>query len=124
MYKNNKGITLITLVVTIIVLMILAGIVVSSLTQEDKNIVDKSKEVRESTEIAQEQEILKNILIEVQNRVFTGANETEITNAKISYINDALINEGIIDAEVSTSSVKIKTRTYNYSDLIPGFSNL
>ena len=37
-FKNNKGITLIALVVTIIVLLILAGISISMLTGQNRNI--------------------------------------------------------------------------------------
>ena len=36
-FKNNEGITLIALVVTIIVLLILAGISISMLTGENRN---------------------------------------------------------------------------------------
>ena len=37
MLKNNKGITLISLVITIIVLLILAGISISSITGGNRN---------------------------------------------------------------------------------------
>ena len=37
-YKNSKGITLIALVVSIIVLLILAGISISMLTGQNRNI--------------------------------------------------------------------------------------
>ena len=40
--KTNKGITLIALVITIIVLLILAGVTLGALTGENRNL-DKSK---------------------------------------------------------------------------------
>ena len=48
---RNKGITLIALVVTIVVLLILAGVSISMLTGDD-GIISKSKEARISTELS------------------------------------------------------------------------
>ena len=55
MKNNNKGITLIALVVTIIVLIILASISIATLTG-DNGIINQSKEAKEETEIAEERE--------------------------------------------------------------------
>ena len=57
MLKNsrNKGITLIALVITIIVLLILAGISISMLSGEN-SILKRAGESKDSTEIAQEKE--------------------------------------------------------------------
>ena len=52
---ENRGITLIALVVTIIVLLILAGISISMLTGEN-GILNRAQEVKEKTEIANEDE--------------------------------------------------------------------
>ena len=49
--KQTKGITLIALVITIIVLLILAGITISSLSGEN-GILTRAKEARDKTEIA------------------------------------------------------------------------
>ena len=49
--KRNKGITLIALVITIIVLLILAGITIASLSGEN-GILARAKEARDKTEIA------------------------------------------------------------------------
>ncbi len=116
--KNNKGITLITLVITIIVLTILASVILSSLTSEDKNIVERSKESKNNLEVGQETEILKGILIEIQSKQFNDS------QAKIEYIEDALTNEGISDFEVGTESVSIKDREYTYTDIFPEFSGI
>ena len=54
-FKNKSGITLIALVVTIIVLLILAGISVSMLTGQN-GILNRATEAKEKTEIANEDE--------------------------------------------------------------------
>ena len=53
--KLNKGITIIALVITIIVLLILAGVSITMLTGEN-GILKKAKEAQEKTKVAAEQE--------------------------------------------------------------------
>lgn len=55
-FKKNKGITLIALVVTIIVLLILAGISISMLTGQN-GILKKAAEAKEKTVEANENEM-------------------------------------------------------------------
>ena len=50
--KENKGITLVALVITIIILLILAGITISSLT--NTGLFAKAKEARDKTQNAAE----------------------------------------------------------------------
>lgn len=119
MFKSTKGITLVTLVITIIVLTILAGIVVASLTSEDKNIVRRSQESKEDLETDQEKEILESILVEVDNKFFE--NNEAGNNAKIAYITDALTLEGVKDFEVFIDYVTIKDRIYYFTDIMPDF---
>ena len=47
MYKQNNGITLIALVVTIIVLLILAGVSIQMLTGQNRNIKKSRRSKRE-----------------------------------------------------------------------------
>ena len=56
--RKQKGITLIALVITIVVLLILAGVSITALTDEDKGVVKKAKEAAQKTEDAAEQEDL------------------------------------------------------------------
>ena len=56
--KRNKGITLIALVVTIIVLLILAGISINALTGQN-GLLNRAVESKESTGIAQTEEAIK-----------------------------------------------------------------
>ena len=57
--KKNKGITLIALVITIVVLLILAGITIAALSG-DNGILTRAKEAKEKTIKAQQEE--QNIL--------------------------------------------------------------
>lgn len=58
MYKKQKGITLIALVITIIVLLILAGVSLS-LTLGENGILTKAREARIEAEIAEEKEFIQ-----------------------------------------------------------------
>ena len=58
MLKNKKGITLIALVVTIVVLLILAGVSISMLTGEN-GIIKRGQEAKEKSEIAEEKELVE-----------------------------------------------------------------
>ncbi|MBR3163392.1 MAG: hypothetical protein IKF17_04780, partial [Clostridia bacterium] len=61
--KKQNGITLIALVITIIVLLILAGITIASLTGEN-GILSRASESRDSQNKAQVQEELQLIVME------------------------------------------------------------
>ena len=56
--KRNKGITLIALVITIIILLILAGVTIVTLTGEN-GILTRASEASEKTSIGQEIEQIK-----------------------------------------------------------------
>lgn len=58
MGKRSRGITLIALVITIIVLLILAGVTIATLTG-DNGILTQAGSAKEKTEIAEEKEIIK-----------------------------------------------------------------
>ena len=55
-FKKNKGITLIALIVTIIVLLILAGISISMLTGQN-GILKRAAEAKEKTKQSQAEEL-------------------------------------------------------------------
>ena len=55
--RNNKGITMIALIITIIVLLILAGISIAMLTGNN-GLLEKAKTAKEETKNAEEQENL------------------------------------------------------------------
>ena len=56
--KNNKGITLISIIITIIVIILLAGILIINIV-DDKGIISKTNEAQFKTEIEQYKEELK-----------------------------------------------------------------
>ena len=79
--KNpEKGITLIALVVTIIVLLILAGITINMLLGDD-SIIHNTGTVKESAEIRVERENLKNaVLIAIKNNKFKELKKIELVD--------------------------------------------
>lgn len=84
--KNNKGITLLVLVITIIILLILAGITISALTGEN-GLISRTKQAKEKTFHAQnfENSTLSEFNGEI-NSVVTGSRE-QVTVDKDEYEN-------------------------------------
>lgn len=118
MLIKNKGITLITLVITIIILLIIAGVVVATLTSDDRNLIKRTKDTKGFIEEGQEKGIIEAVLIEVENKFFSS------TDAKREYIEDALTSEGIENFTILNDHISISDRTYYYTDILPGFSGL
>ena len=76
--KNQKGITLLVLVVTIIILLILAGITIGTLTG-DNGIIQKAGKAKEETEIANEKEILEKAVVQAMgNNKYGNIEESEL----------------------------------------------
>ena len=93
--KENEGITLIALVITIIVLLILAGITIATLTGNN-GILTKTNEAKEQTEIGKEKEIVKL------------ATTTVITT------NNA-IDKDSLQSELNRTAGDKKTEVYDYN---------
>ncbi len=87
-FKVNKGITLIALVVTIIVLLILAGISISMLTGQN-GILNRASEAQEKTGTAQADELVK---LSVTEALTQGLGELTDVNLKTALNNN--IGEG------------------------------
>ena len=85
--KENKAVTLIALVVTIVVLIILAGISISALTG-DKGIINQAKASKEDTEIASWEEQIDLAIIDAEKKYRTPT---------LDNIKEELKNKGIID---------------------------
>ena len=86
--KRNKGITLIALVVTIIVLLILAGISIAMLTGQN-GILNRASEAQEKTGTAQTEELVK---LSVTDAITQGLGELTDVNLKTALNNN--IGEG------------------------------
>ena len=65
--KNNGGITLIALAVTILVLIILASISIKALTG-DNGIIGQSKNAKDSAEIDSEKELVKQAAVQASGK--------------------------------------------------------
>ena len=85
--KKQKGITLIALVVTIIVLLILAGVSIGALTG-DSGIIDQAHTAKENTEIASWEEQIDLAIIDAENKH---------RNPTLDDVKEELKNKGVID---------------------------
>ena len=76
--KNDKGITLLVLVITIIVLLILAGITISAITG-DNGIIGNAGKAKEEAEIANEKEIVEKATVQAMgNNKYGNIEEQEL----------------------------------------------
>ena len=102
-FKNEKqqGITLIALVVTIVILLILAGISIGALTG-DNGIIDQAHTAKEDTEIASWEEQIDLAIIDA---------EKKHRNPSMSDIKEELKNKGVIkdDSQVDDKTGAITT---------------
>ncbi len=111
MKKENQGITLIALVVTIIVLLILAGVTVTTLTG-DNGLLTKAGETKNATEIAEEKDIISISAIQAQaenrqgNLEKNNFNEALVANSKTG--NKA----SIIAEDIGSFTVKFESNRY------------
>ncbi len=87
--KNNHGITLIALVITIVVLLILAGVTIATLTG-DNGILTKAQEAKTKTEEAQKQE------------------EAQLKDLE-DYINGIVVSEDGFDKENGVNKPNLKS---------------
>ena len=125
--KNNKGITLIALVVTIIVLLILAGVSIAMLTG-DNGILNRASESSYTNALggAKDAVALKatELVTDYYREVYVNANNTisgDTANARLNtYVNSGLKTFDLADSAVgynftdATSSSKAKIKlTYN-----------
>ncbi len=76
--RKEKGITLLVLVITIIILLILAGITINAITG-DNGIIGNAGQAKEETEIANEKEIVEKATIQaMENNKYGNIEESEL----------------------------------------------
>ncbi len=76
--RKEKGITLLVLVITIIILLILAGITISAITG-DNGIIGNAGQAKEETEIANEKEIIEKATVQaMENNKYGNIEESEL----------------------------------------------
>ena len=111
--KNNKGITLIALVVSIIVLLILAGISISMLTGQN-GILTNATKAKENTEVASDLEFLQTKAYEAVTNYYVKGQ----TGSENEYILEELGKVSGVETSVSQGTVKYKGKTYDISEII------
>ena len=97
--RNNKGITMITLIVTIIILLILAGVTIAFLTGEN-GILNKASTAAETTKKANAKERLKVELMAIQTEELADGKEANLSSLDTN--KEQLSKKGIEIAESGT----------------------
>ena len=114
--NKQKGITLISLVVTIGVLIVLAGVTIAALSG-DNGIITKSKSVKQQAEIADIKEKIQNEIIEQEGKSSNGKlTESQIDNILSKY---GTVNGTGDNKTVTTSDgyvIKITELTDKYEE--------
>ncbi len=116
MLSKNKGITLVALVITIIVLLILAGVSMSMVLDPSNGLIAKAKQAKIETDKAQENEVngINSLASEIDKYTGSGTGETEIpketdkSKSYVGYYADIDKNgtvDGIIYADLITGAV-------------------
>ena len=103
MKKNTRGITLIALVVTIIVLLILAGVSILMLTGQN-GILNRAKEAKEQTQKANSKEKLGLILTDLQMDAYKKGSEIKIGEELAEEIKTKT-DDGVSSAEYDGSRI-------------------
>lgn len=107
--ERNKGITLIALVITIIVLLILAGVSIATLGG-DNGILAKAKLAKNNTQQAQ---VKEEIELAIQEILTERYDKEKLTNEKIAeYLPEKL--ENVIITEVSEDKIKGEYKGYEF----------
>ena len=110
--KNNKGITLVALVVTIIILIILAGISINLLLG-DNGIITIAKKAKENTELAkiEEEKELNELYAQLETEGSNSSNLPYDSIAKLTEfkkkIAEAITNEGVNTSADATAEMMV-----------------
>ena len=120
--KNNKGITLIALVVTIIVLLILAGVSIAMLTGQN-GILNRASDAGESTAVANAKEkvtlAINETITDYYKDTYTGSEATTTTlysasKAALDKLNNVEESGATIAVAESGDTTKTTTVTISY----------
>lgn len=103
--KNYKGITLIALVITIIVLLILAGVTIATLTG-DNGLLQKATTAKEQTKSSEAEELIKLIYAEYQISKYAEGNMSAGDYLKEQL--EKTYGEGNVDLISSEESIVLK----------------
>lgn len=113
--REQKGITLIALIVTIIVLLILAGISIGAITG-DNGIINQSKDAKDDTQYAQWEEQIDVAILDAENKH---------KDATMDDVIDELIDKKIIDddsqVDKETGTVTTNEPSYVFEDKLKDY---
>ncbi len=116
--KENKGITLVALVITIIILLILAGITISSLT--NTGLFEKAKEARDKTRNATENQTkILNEYEDELNKYVSGTTQTQKLADKVKVGDYVTYTPDALDSNaVATLKTNLNTYSGNSSSTV------
>ena len=122
MFKKERGITLVALVVTIVVLLILAGVSIS-MVLGNNGIVTKAQSSQAAQDKAYAREVVESGLKSVQIDVFTGAKTSADVSDVVTAIKDSNFVAGTAANTVKYTSKagKAYTVTVNMADINTGY---
>ena len=95
MKRNERGITLIALVVTIVVLLILAGVSISMLTGEN-GIITQAQQSKLQTEIGKEKEYITLSIASIKSDKLSRGDTSEITSSELQTEMNKYTNEATV----------------------------
>ena len=90
---NNKGITLIALIVTIVVVLILAGVTIANISGNE-SVPNQAAIQRDKAAIAKEQQILENATISITNNKNVGKITESSLRDELSSYNVDIVKSG------------------------------
>ena len=117
--KNTTGITLIALVITIIVLLILSGITIATLTGEN-GILTRANEAKEETEIAQVKEMAQTDILAKQTEIEGNISKEEFVEILNKYFNDVPTEEELpedLSTMILTTKEEYGSHDINISEI-------
>jgi len=109
--RKEKGITLIALVITIIVLLILAGVTIATLTG-DNGLLTKAGEAKNASEIAEEKDIISISAIQAQSENKYGNLEESKFSEALNTNSKAGNKASIIAEDIGSFTVKFESNRY------------
>ncbi len=108
--RNNKGVTLVALVITIIVLIILAAVSLATLTG-DNNIFTRAEQAKEDTNYNQAFDEINTALLSIKTEAAAGyAGGTQMTAATAKSTAEAILGSGYTVA-IDTTNTNLVTIT-------------
>ena len=119
--RNQRGITLIALVITIIVLLILAGVSIAMLTGQN-GILTRANQAGTATNTASNEEIVKLAISNILTEYYAGDSTLNITNTTSGSLE--ITTYGLEDAILQVSpDADLKSVTVDSTNLVVEFND-